>query len=134
VSLETLVHKGVEVEGDSTRLRQAVWNLLGNALDATPDGGVIRVVLESDSGQAILKVEDSGSGIPPEIRDRIFEPFTTTKGKGTGLGLSLVLSVVEAHNGTVEAESAPGTGSVFIIRLPLASSKAAVEEGESENG
>jgi two-component system, NtrC family, sensor histidine kinase PilS len=134
VSLETLVHKGVEVEGDSTRLRQAVWNLLGNALDATPDGGVIRVVLESESGQAILKVEDSGPGIPPEIRDRIFEPFTTTKGKGTGLGLSLVLSVVEAHNGTVEAETAPGTGTVFIVRLPLASPKFAVEEGESENG
>ncbi len=134
ISLETLIHKGVEVEGDSTRLRQAVWNLLANALDATPDGGVIRVVLESESGQAILKVEDSGPGIPPEIRDRIFEPFTTTKGKGTGLGLSLVLSTVEAHNGTVEAESTSRTGSLFIIRLPLASPKAAVEEGESENG
>lgn len=134
LSLETLIHKGVEVEGDSTRLRQAVWNLLGNALDATPDGGVIRVVLESESGQAILKIEDSGPGIPPEIMDRIFEPFTTTKGKGTGLGLSLVLSIVEAHNGTVEAETAPGTGSVFIIRLPLASPKAAAEEGDSENG
>jgi two-component system sensor histidine kinase PilS (NtrC family) len=134
VSLETLIHKGVEVEGDSTRLRQAVWNLLTNALDATPDGGVIRVVLDSESGQAILTVEDSGPGIPPEIRDRIFEPFTTTKGKGTGLGLSLVLSIVEAHNGTVEAESTSRNGSLFIIRLPLASPKAAVEEGESENG
>ena len=134
VSLETLIHKGVEIEGDSTRLRQAVWNLLANALDATPDSGVIRVVLESESGQAILKVEDSGLGIPPEIRDRIFEPFTTTKGKGTGLGLSLVLSIVEAHNGTVEAESASGTGSLFIVRLPLASPKAGVEEGEPENG
>ncbi len=134
VSLETLFHKGVEVEGDSTRLRQAVWNLLANALEATPDGGVIRIILESGAGQAVLKVEDSGSGIPPEIRDRIFEPFTTTKGKGTGLGLSLVLSIVEAHNGTVEAESTSGNGSLFIIRLPLASPKAAVEEGESENG
>jgi two-component system sensor histidine kinase PilS (NtrC family) len=134
ISLETLIHKGVEVEGDSARLRQAVWNLFANALDATPAGGVIRVVLESESGQAILKVEDSGPGIPPEIRDRIFEPFTTTKGKGTGLGLSLVLSVVQAHNGTVEAESSSGTGSLFIIRLPLASPKAAIEGGESDNG
>lgn len=100
----------------------------------TPDGGVIRVVLESESGQAILKVEDSGLGIPPEVRDRIFEPFATTKRKGTGLGLSLVLSIVEAHNGTVEAESVSGTGSLFIVRLPLASPTAGVEEGEPENG
>jgi len=134
VSLETLIHKGVEVEGDSTRLKQALWNILANALDATPDGGLIRVVLESESGQAILKVEDTGRGIPPEIRDRIFEPFTTTKGRGTGLGLSLVLSIVETHYGTVEAESSSGTGSLFTIRLPLATPKATAEEGESENG
>ncbi|MGB6065739.1 MAG: ATP-binding protein [Desulfomonilaceae bacterium] len=136
LSLETLIHKGVEVEGDSTKLKQAVWNLFENALDATPDDGVIRVVLEAEpeSGQAILKVEDSGQGIPPEARDLIFEPFTTTKGKGTGLGLSLVLSIVEAHNGTVEVESALGKGSRFIVRLPLASPNAVAGDGGPVNG
>jgi two-component system sensor histidine kinase PilS (NtrC family) len=122
VSLETRIHKGVEVEGEPARLRQALWNLLTNALDATPDGGVIRVMLESEptSNEAVLMVQDSGSGIPPEIRNRIFEPFTTTKEKGTGLGLSLVLSIAKAHGGTVDAESSPGGLTVFTLRLPLA--------------
>jgi two-component system sensor histidine kinase PilS (NtrC family) len=122
VSLETRIHKGVEVEGEPARLRQALWNLLSNALDATPDGGVIRVVLECEprSNEAVLEVQDSGAGIPLEIKDRIFEPFTTTKEKGTGLGLSLVLSIVKAHGGTVEAESSPGAPTVFTLRLPLA--------------
>jgi len=136
VSLETRIRKGVEVEGEPARLRQALWNLLTNALDATPDGGVIRVVLEPErrSNQAILKVQDSGGGIPLEIRDRIFEPFTTTKEKGTGLGLSLVLSIAEAHGGTVDAESSPGTLTAFTLRLPLASSAMIDHERERKNG
>lgn len=125
VSLETLIKVGVEVEGDPSRLKQAVWNLLANALDATRDGGSIRVVLEPDanSGQAVLTVQDSGPGIPVEVKDRMFEPFTTTKEKGTGLGLSIVMSIVRDHGGTIEAESNPGKGTVFTMRLPLAPSE-----------
>jgi len=123
VSLEPLIKRGVEVEGDPTRLKQALWNLLANALDATKDGGVIRVVLEPDAAtrQAVLTVQDSGFGIPPEVRDRMFEPFTTTKEKGTGLGLAIVMSIVTDHGGTIDAESSPGRGTVFTMRLPLAS-------------
>ncbi|MBI4964784.1 MAG: PAS domain S-box protein [Desulfomonile tiedjei] len=136
VSLETRIHKGVEVEGEPARLRQALWNLLTNALDATPDGGVIRVVLESEpsSKEALVKVQDSGVGIPLEIRDRIFEPFTTTKEKGTGLGLSLVLSVAKAHGGTVDAESSPGALTVFTLRLPLATNTAIDDTREQRHG
>jgi two-component system, NtrC family, sensor histidine kinase PilS len=124
VSVETLINKGVEVEGEPARLRQALWNLLTNAVDATPEGGIIRVLLgtEEESGYAVVKVQDSGPGIPQEIRERLFEPFTTTKEKGTGLGLSLVLSVVESHNGTIEVHSTPRTGTVFTVRLPPAPS------------
>jgi two-component system, NtrC family, sensor histidine kinase PilS len=124
-SLETLIHKGVEIEGDPGQLKQAFWHLLTNAAEAAGEAGLIRVVLEIDGRrrEAVLKVHDSGPGIQPEIRDRIFEPFSTTKERGTGLGLAQVLSVVEAHGGTIDLESAPRTGTLVILRLPLASSE-----------
>jgi two-component system sensor histidine kinase PilS (NtrC family) len=136
VALETIINKGIEVVGDAARLRQAFWNLLANALEATPDSGTITVILEADPTlhQAELRVQDSGTGIPSEIRDRIFEPFTTTKEKGTGLGLSLVLSIVEAHDGTVEVQSEPGSQTVFTMRLPLAGPEPLVSGGERNHG
>ncbi len=136
IALETLINKGVEVEGEPSRLRQALWNLFTNALDATQDGGVIRVILETEpiAKQAVIKVQDSGCGIPTEIKDRIFEPFTTTKEKGTGLGLSMVLNVVRRHNGYIEADSVPGLGSMFIMRLPLAHPEPNGVKGEQRNG
>lgn len=134
VSVETLINQGVEVEAEPARLRQALWNLLTNAVDATPDGGMIRVLLghEEDSGYAVVTVQDSGQGIPPEIRERLFEPFTSTKERGTGLGLSLVLSVVESHNGTIQVQSTPGAGTVFTVRLPRAPSVATEEKGGAD--
>jgi two-component system, NtrC family, sensor histidine kinase PilS len=136
VALETIINKGIEVVGDAARLRQAFWNLLANALEATPDKGTITVILGAHLGlhQAELRVQDSGTGIPAEIRDRIFEPFTTTKEKGTGLGLSLVLSIVEAHDGTVEVQSEPGSPTVFILRLPLADAEPFISGGERNHG
>jgi len=136
ILLETIINKGVEVEGEPARLKQALWNLFTNALDAIQDGGVIRVVLETEqsAGQAIIKVQDTGCGIPAEIKDRIFEPFTTTKEKGTGLGLSLVLNVVQSHKGSIEADSVSGSGSTFTMRLPLARSEGQAPKGENDNG
>jgi two-component system sensor histidine kinase PilS (NtrC family) len=136
IALETIISKGIEVAGDSSRLRQALWNLLTNALDASPDGGTITVILQGDedANQAVIKVQDSGPGIPTEMRDKIFEPFVSTKEKGTGLGLALVLNIVEAHNGTVEAHSEPGEPTVFVVRLPLADSEPFHEAGEGSNG
>jgi signal transduction histidine kinase len=75
-----------------------------------------------DRGEGIiLTFTDTGGGIPPEIRDKIFEPFFTTKppGKGTGLGLSIVYGVIQRHGGTISADSPPGGGTAFTIRLPL---------------
>lgn len=131
ICVETLINRGVEIEGERAQIKQAFWNLLSNAADATPDGGVIHAVLESDPvlGRAIFKVQDSGPGIPPEIRDRIFEPFTTTKPKGAGIGLSLVLSVIEAHQGTVEVQTAATTGTLFTIQLPLAPQQTEPDHG-----
>jgi len=135
ISLESLINQGVEVEGEAAQLKQAFWNIISNAADVTPGGGVIRVVLETDPAmtQAVLKVQDWGPGIPPEISDRLFEPFTTTKERGTGLGLALVLSVVEAHQGTVEVQSNPGVGTTFVVRLPLAEGEASPTKTEHQN-
>ncbi|MFH1115373.1 MAG: ATP-binding protein [Pseudomonadota bacterium] len=135
ICIETLINQGVEIEGERAQIKQAFWNLLSNAADATPDGGVIHAVLESEpeSGTATFKVQDSGPGIPPEIRDRIFEPFTTTKERGTGIGLSLVLSVIEAHEGTVEVRTAPATGTLFTVRLPLAPQQTELEHARTSS-
>ncbi|MBB3104941.1 sensor histidine kinase [Azomonas macrocytogenes] len=94
-------------EGDPQRLAQVLINLISNARDASPAGGVIRVRSEEKDQMVQLIVEDEGSGIPQTIRARLFEPFFTTKdpGKGTGLGLALVYSIVEEHHGRVDIES-----------------------------
>lgn len=133
VTIETRIKTGVEVQGDAARLKQAVGNLVANAIDALPDGGKVRVTLESDRAthQAVLKVHDTGPGVPVQIRDRIFEPFTTTKEGGTGLGLPIVLSTVEAHNGSIDIESTVGEGTVFIMRLPLANGDPTAEGAHS---
>ncbi len=117
-SVETLLAKGVEIEGDPARLKQALWNLLLNALEAGDENGAIRVLLDKEEDMAALRIQDSGHGVPPEIQDRIFEPFTTTKERGTGLGLSLVLSIAQSHGGSLELENSSTAGTVFCLRLP----------------
>jgi signal transduction histidine kinase len=113
------------VDGDDVLLRQAIGNLLRNALEACAGAGVApRIVVEGkvDRRQGVLRllVSDNGPGIEPSVRDRMFRPFVTTKPKGTGLGLALVQKIIVTHNGRVTAASPPGGGTVFQIVLPLA--------------
>jgi CheY-like chemotaxis protein len=125
------------INGDATQLHQVLLNLCVNARDAMPNGGTLlieaaNVTLENKrnpmskepvSGKFIvLTVADSGCGIPPELLDRIYEPFFTTKehGKGTGLGLSTVLTIVQTHRGFLELTSEVGRGTVFNVYLPAA--------------
>ena len=104
-------------------LNQVWTNLIDNAIDAAPEGGLIRIEAAADSAtSAAVRVIDNGPGVPPEIQWRIFEPFFTTKpvGQGTGLGLDIVERiVVQQHGGKVELESQPGR-TVFTVRLPVA--------------
>jgi len=109
---------------DRHRIQQLLINLCINAVDAMPKGGRLTVRMkrmQEAPGPSIveIKIIDTGSGIPAEIREQIFEPFFTTKerGKGTGLGLSLVRDVVKEHEGRLEVVSTPGKGTTFMIRL-----------------
>ena len=114
------------VVGDAGRLRQVVENLIANAIKHTPVGGRIALVIGEDGDQVVLRVEDSGAGISPELVGRVFEPLVqgpapASKAKGLGLGLSVVRRLVELHGGRVEAYSAGiGQGSSFVVRLPAA--------------
>ena len=92
-------------------------NLLLNAIQAMPDGGVLTVRARPVGGRVEIGVEDTGIGITPENLERIFEPLFTTKSKGIGLGLSLVKRLVEANNGAIRVESAPGKGTRFVVDL-----------------
>jgi signal transduction histidine kinase len=112
--------KTVPIEGRPPRLQQAVLNLVVNARDAMPQGGVIQIELRIESGAAVLSVRDSGSGMSEAVRSRLFTPFFTTKGQhGSGLGLHVVQSVVEEQHGQISVESEPERGSTFRLRLPL---------------
>jgi signal transduction histidine kinase len=122
VALAALVAEDVVVTADRTRLEQVAANLIDNAVKYTPPGGRVDVEVGRDEGAALLRVRDTGPGIPadelPRIFDRLFRGDTSRTERGLGLGLSLVKAFVEAHGGTIEVNSEPGHGAVFTVRLP----------------
>lgn len=113
------------IVADSNELQQVFLNLLTNARDAVMEkglGGKIQIATFADgSDWVVAKVSDTGTGIREEIRERIFDPFFTTKppGKGTGLGLAIVSSIMTNHQGTIAAESIPGGGAMFVVKIPV---------------
>ncbi len=136
----------VPVLGDRGQIEQVVLNLAINARDATPPGGRVEVSVATReapaahagggvSRHAVLTVRDSGRGMSAEVRSRIFEPFYTTKprGSGTGLGLSTVFAIVDRIGGTVSVQSAPDAGTTFEVVLPLADGTEAVAPGEARS-
>lgn len=136
------------VTGDPTQMHQVFLNLCINARDAMPGGGRLTVSLANvDLAEAevrgqcdrpgafvMLRVQDTGAGIPPEVRDRIFEPFYTTKeiGKGTGLGLSTALAIIRSHLGFIQVDSEPGMGATFTVYLPANTTGIAPERVSTE--
>lgn len=108
-------------QGDASQILQVLLNLAINARDAMPGGGTLAFRTLSDDRQVHLLVKDSGSGMPPEVLNRIFEPFFSTKGegKGTGMGLAMAYSIVTSHRGQIEVRSEPGQGTTFHLRFPL---------------
>jgi signal transduction histidine kinase len=108
-----------QVPMDARLLRQALVNLVVNAVQAMGAGGTLTVRARAEGDGAVLEIEDTGPGIPEDVRHRIFEPFFTTKAAGTGLGLAVVKRIVDDHHGTIETRRGAAGGTVFAIRLPL---------------
>jgi signal transduction histidine kinase len=123
IRLTTRIDKDVELEGSAvSALRVALSNLLINALQATPQGGEVTISQLTEGEELIVCVQDGGSGIPDDLRQRVWEPFFTTKQRGTGLGLAIVRKRMEEANGTARlAARVNGSGARFELRLPLKS-------------
>lgn len=109
------------IMGDANQLQQVFTNIIMNAHQAMSDGSELRITSRQLGNEIQVLFADSGEGIPSENLKRIFDPFFTTKevGQGTGLGLSVSYGIVQSHGGTIEVESKPGVGSVFVVRLPI---------------
>jgi len=108
---------------DSDLLKQAVINVIQNGAQAMPDGGRLRVMLEEDRKSAVLRIADEGTGIPDEIRDKIFDLYFTTKSGGSGIGLAMTYRVLQLHHGSVEVQSNVNRGTEFVFRIPLAAAE-----------
>jgi PAS domain S-box-containing protein len=120
VVVETDLKDVPPVRGSESDLRESLINLLFNAVDAVPQGGTITVATGTEDNSVVIQVRDTGRGMTEEVRQRCFEPFFTTKGeRGTGLGLAIVYGIVQRHGGSIDVQSEPGKGTVFVIRLPI---------------
>jgi signal transduction histidine kinase len=115
----SLVRRGdARVEADARRLREALHNLVSNAVDASPRGGSIRIEISEAEGAARIAVRDSGRGMSPETLERVGTPFFTTRDEGTGLGVALARAAFAQHGGSLEYESKPGSGTTATAILP----------------
>jgi CheY-like chemotaxis protein len=107
------------VAGDPAELREALINLILNALDAMPEGGTLSFATQANTQHVELSVADTGTGMPEHVRERIFDPFFTTKGpKGTGLGLSMTYGILSRHGAQITVESEEGKGTRFRLTFP----------------
>ncbi len=115
--------------GSASELREVFVNLIVNAVDAMPRGGNMTISCRREDGRLKLEFSDNGTGMPEDVRQKIFEPFFSTKGAhGTGLGLSVSYSIIERHEGTISVTSEPGNGTTFTIDLPAVVAEQTVED------
>ena len=120
VAIETAIEKvPCTVHIDPDRLTQCLLNLFLNAVQAMADGGTLTVACRSNGSRFVdITVSDTGTGIAKDQLGQVFDPYFTTKSDGTGLGLAIVHKIIEAHDGTVHADSSPGSGTTFTLRIP----------------
>jgi signal transduction histidine kinase len=110
-------------------MKQAVLNVVINGVQAMPDGGTLTLRAFATSQAAVLEVHDSGAGVSPEIRDKIFNLYFTTKESGSGIGLALSFRAMQLHNGVLDLDSESGQGTTFRFMLPLAETDRPTERG-----
>jgi len=126
----------VIIRGDRSKLFQVFDNILSNAIDALEPVGTVELSVIDQNGYVTVECRDDGHGIPEEIRDKLFDPFFTTRPKGIGLGLSIAYEIVHAHEGTTEITSSPTKGTIVTVRLPAsgpATPGAGMEATQIEN-
>jgi len=111
---------GISIAADRDLLKQALLNVVMNAIEAMPDGGQLRFESSVRGDDAEIRVSDTGCGIPPAAKAKIFGLYFTTKEKGTGIGLAMTFRIIQLHDGTIDFTSEPGKGATFIIRVPMA--------------
>jgi signal transduction histidine kinase len=111
---------GVEVRIDRDMFKQAVLNVVVNAMQSMPGGGELRLECSTAQESVEIRISDTGAGIPPELREKIFRLYFTTKQGGSGIGLAMTFRIVQLHDGTIDFNSEPGKGTTFVIRLPIA--------------
>lgn len=126
--ITTQIPRGLRVLGNDSELAEVFNNLLFNALDAMPEGGKLEIRAEENEDMVEIVFQDTGVGMPPEVLDKIFDPFFSTRSdKGTGLGLSLVRGTILRHHGEIAVESEPDEGTTFRIRLPISDTDVEIE-------
>jgi two-component system sensor histidine kinase PilS (NtrC family) len=119
IEITAAVDEPLPIHADPAKLRQVVWNLVRNAADAAGSGGKhVRVEARASQGGVTVTVADDGPGIPEALLGRIFDPFVTTKQKGTGLGLATCHTIITEHGGRIDVETAPGKGTKMVVSLP----------------
>jgi signal transduction histidine kinase len=112
-----------EIMADGDMLYQAFLNLLINGMQAMPEGGVIEVTIEEQNRAIWVLIEDEGSGMPPQIMEKVWDPFFTTKEKGTGLGLGIVKNIIESHDGLIRVDNRKEKGARVTVKFPLDKSR-----------
>jgi len=127
VDVEVDLGPKVAIQGQGEQIKQALLNLVLNALQAMPTGGTLKVSVSRMPGEIRIQVRDTGPGIAPENRERIFNPFVTTRESGTGLGLAITQRIIQGHDGRILLDSPPGQGACFTVCLPMLA-----QETESE--
>lgn len=110
---------GATMVVDSDLLKQATLNIVVNAIEAMPQGGELRFESSVEGEEVEIRISDSGAGIPPDKREKIFQLYFTTKKKGSGIGLAMTFRIVQLHNGKIDFFSEPGKGTTFVLRFPL---------------
>ncbi|MDP2157127.1 MAG: ATP-binding protein [Nitrospirota bacterium] len=119
ISLREEYHQLPDVFVDPHRIKEALMNIITNAMQAFQGAGTITVKTYSDGNDAVFEVRDTGRGIPATELDSIFNPFFTTKSSGTGLGLAITHRIIQEHNGRIEVDSEVDKGTVFKVYIPI---------------
>jgi len=116
VSVDT---EAANIRVDRDLMKQAMLNVVVNAIQAMPQGGELRIECAVREEEAEIRIRDTGVGIPPELRDKIFRLYYTTKPEGSGIGLAMTFRIVQLHDGSIDFTSEPGKGTTFVLRLPV---------------